>query len=150
MIIGARGRFLYINDGGGSNIATAKGTYGFVINQLDGTLSGLPAFPFHPSVIAFLNSDPTGYFVYGGGSECQSNRDIHHRPIDGCIGANTSAFFYSRRSTLVGRGRRSAGITRSRRHSLKSRAKSRPNVLGEDLSSLLISTQWSVTSLLTT
>lgn len=94
MIIGAHGQFLYINDGGGSNIATAKGTYGFVINPLDGTLSALPAFPFQPSVIAFLNSDPTGYFVYGGNLNASQIETYTIDPSTGAL-AQTQALSFA-------------------------------------------------------
>jgi 6-phosphogluconolactonase (cycloisomerase 2 family) len=82
----ARGRFLYIVDGGGANVSQAKGTYGFTIDPLTGELTPFAGSPFLPGVITFLNPDPTGNFIYGGDISANS---IQVYGIDSTTGALT-------------------------------------------------------------
>jgi 6-phosphogluconolactonase (cycloisomerase 2 family) len=87
MTLDARGQYIYIVDGGWSNIASATGTSGFAVNSLTGNLVPMThSFPFQPAVLAFLEPDPTGLFLYGGNL---SANQIEVYGIDTASGALT-------------------------------------------------------------
>jgi 6-phosphogluconolactonase (cycloisomerase 2 family) len=82
----AGGRFLFIVDGGGANVQTAKGTHGFAVDPMTGQPTLLTnGFPFQPAAITFLNADPTGAFLYGGNISADQIETYAIHPATGAL-----------------------------------------------------------------